>query len=176
MSGDATGVDVGGVAVGASMTTTLVDGSLSAYVGDDAKIGENSGMTVGALTVEASFTGDDVSSVYGLAGGIGALSANIATTLVDTQVDAYIGNADVSVSGDLNVLASAAPEAVADAVWRLAPPSPRRWPRLTSTPMRVAIRAPSRQTIFRLRHRASCRTAGIRQMPMPPARWADSSE
>jgi hypothetical protein len=115
MSGDATGVDVGGVAVGASMTTTLVDGSLSAYVGDDAKIGENSGMTVGALTVEASFTGDDVSSVYGLAGGIGALSANIATTLVDTQVDAYIGNADVSVSGDVNVLASAAPEAVADA-------------------------------------------------------------
>ncbi|MFY9856030.1 MAG: hypothetical protein WAK26_19355, partial [Terracidiphilus sp.] len=115
MDGTAMGVSAGAVAAGASVTTSSIDGSLSAYVGDYAEIGQTAGMTVDALTVEADFIGSGTSTVYGLAGGIGAVSANVATSTIDTDVQAYIGNSDVTVTGAVNVLAMATPDAEADA-------------------------------------------------------------
>ena len=72
------------------MATSAVHGTLSAYVGDNTKVGQTAGKTVGSLTVKSEFAGTVKSTVYGLAGGIGAVGANVATTMIDTLVQSYI--------------------------------------------------------------------------------------
>ena len=72
VSGHTTGVGVGGLAVGASITDVRVSGQVRAFIGDRVEIGQQAGSSVGALSVRARFgSGADTAQATTLGGAAG---------------------------------------------------------------------------------------------------------
>ncbi|MDI9420620.1 MAG: hypothetical protein QM451_00090 [Bacillota bacterium] len=109
VSGHTTGVGVGGLAVGASITDVRVSGQVRAFIGDRVEIGQQAGSSVGALSVRARFgSGADTAqatTLGGAAGGVAGAGSD-ATAVVNPTVSALVGhNARVNVAGNLQVRA-----------------------------------------------------------------------
>ncbi len=79
-------------------------------------VGKTPGMTVGGLTIEAASTATITSEVWGLSGGIGALTDNAATSYAAPVVEAYTGSdTNVQITGAMTISATATPQVESDA-------------------------------------------------------------
>jgi hypothetical protein len=115
VNGLSIGASLGTVAAGAQLAHATLGGSTKAYTGAYAEIGKLSGSSsVASLQIDAVSTDNATSKAYGLAVGIGAGTGNEGKTLINPDVEAYIDNSSVRVSGDIDVTANAIEAAVAE--------------------------------------------------------------
>ena len=125
-TGIALGATLGTVAAGASVVTATIGGTTEAYLGNYTDVGNAAGMTVGGLTVEAIASDTTLSEVWGLSGGIGALTYNEAASTATPVLLAYVGSdpsytgsnpndTNVNVTGAMTVSAGATPQLESDA-------------------------------------------------------------
>lgn len=97
------GVQVAGVAVGASFSDVTIGGSVTARVGSNAQVGQGTG-TVGSLEVRADANDTATIDTTALVGGVGAATANYGYATINPSVTAEIGaGADVKVVGNATV-------------------------------------------------------------------------
>ncbi|MFO0880817.1 MAG: hypothetical protein U0840_26095, partial [Gemmataceae bacterium] len=109
------GVSAAGIAVGGSGSTAKAGGTTRAYVGSSAKIGQQSGQTVGSLTVKASNTTTAESRGFLVTAGIGALGISNFVAQITPTVEASISSgAAITVSTDVSVLATSSATATVD--------------------------------------------------------------
>jgi len=105
VSGFSGSVAAGAVALGASFVDVTVGGAVQAYLGANVDVGQTD--TVHAVSVVADSTADADAEVFGLAGGIGAGTANFGFVDLKPDVAAVIGSgADVTTTGDVEVAAT----------------------------------------------------------------------
>ncbi len=105
------GVAIGAIGAGASFAKVNVDNGAAtevlAFVGNGVQIGQSAGDAVQDLTVEAKSDIDVAGEAFGLAGGIGAFSANFAYATVTPEVVAKVGDgasgAAIKLGGDMLV-------------------------------------------------------------------------
>ncbi|WP_198937984.1 hypothetical protein, partial [Pelomonas sp. KK5] len=94
----------GAVAVGASFTRLSADGQVSADVGAGVNIGQDSGLTVGALHVDAEANYDTYTHTLGFSIGAVGISANFAFDEVSPLLRASVGTQSlIAVTGDATV-------------------------------------------------------------------------
>ena len=112
-----TGVSVGLVAAGASVTGSTVEGGATASIGNEVAIGQVAGDTVGELHVLADASHTAIATALAAKGGLGlAASGTVADAVVDTRVSATIGDdARIEVARMVEVDANSAGSARADA-------------------------------------------------------------
>ncbi|MDH3275857.1 MAG: hypothetical protein OEM99_15100, partial [Gammaproteobacteria bacterium] len=101
------GGSVGAVAAGASVVDVSASGTTEAYIGNGVQIGQRAGKTVNDVVVEAKSDDDVKAEVIGIAAGIGGGSFNEATATVTPVTQAYIGDADITVTNDIDIIAQA---------------------------------------------------------------------
>ena len=117
LEAETTGVSVGVVAAGASVTGSTIGGGATASIGDEVAIGQVAGDTVGELHVLADASHTAVATALAAKGGLGlAASGTVADAVVDTNVSASIGDdARIKVARTVEVDANSAGTARADA-------------------------------------------------------------
>lgn len=113
---ETTGVSVGAVAAGASVSTATIGGSTQALIGDDANIGN--GGVVGGIMLDASANHAATAKARAAKGGLGlAASGTVSTATIKPTVTASIGTGgDIDVSGNVVVQADAAVAARAESL------------------------------------------------------------
>lgn len=118
LEAETTGVSVGAVAAGASVTTATIGGTTSATVGNDARIGQNVAHNVGGVEVEADAAHTAIAKARAAKGGLGlAASGTVSTATVDPSVIASVGpGSQIKAQGDVLVSANAASSARADSI------------------------------------------------------------
>ncbi|MHB8787319.1 MAG: leukotoxin LktA family filamentous adhesin [Thauera sp.] len=93
LEAETTGVSVGLVAAGASVTGSTIEGGATASIGNEVAIGQVAGDTVGELHVLADASHTAIATALAAKGGLGlAASGTVADALVDTRVSATIGD------------------------------------------------------------------------------------
>ncbi|RZI65243.1 MAG: leukotoxin LktA family filamentous adhesin, partial [Variovorax sp.] len=106
LDAQAYGASVGAYAAGASVASTLVDGSTRASIGTGANIGAGNGDAVRALTVHADADVQAKSHAVAAAAGLGlALSGSVATANATPEVSASVGGGNIRLSEDATVSA-----------------------------------------------------------------------
>ncbi|MBI3347591.1 MAG: hypothetical protein HY020_10320, partial [Burkholderiales bacterium] len=94
----------GAVAAGASFTRLTSDGQVSADVGLGSRIGQDAGLTVGALHVDAEANFDTYAHTLAFSVGAVAISANFAIVEVTPTLRASVGDASlVKTTGEATV-------------------------------------------------------------------------
>ena len=104
-------VSGGAVAAGASFTDISIDNETKSYIGNSVDVGQTD--TVGSVAVSAASTSTAFADTFAVSAGIGAFSTNFAFVDIDQDVDAHIGNSDITVTGAVSVTATATPKAIA---------------------------------------------------------------
>ncbi|HQZ02069.1 MAG TPA: leukotoxin LktA family filamentous adhesin [Thauera sp.] len=114
---ETTGVSVGLVAAGASVTTARIGGSTTASIGNQVVIGQAAGDAVGALHVLADASHSATATALAVKGGLGlAASGTVATATIEPTLSASIGtDTQITVSTDVVVDANVATAARAEA-------------------------------------------------------------
>lgn len=114
---ETTGVSVGLVAAGASVTTARIGGSTTASIGNQVAIGQGAGDTVGQLHVLADAAHSATATALAVKGGLGlAASGTVATARIEPTVSASVGtDTQITVSTDVVVDATVSTAARADA-------------------------------------------------------------
>ncbi|HRO37696.1 DUF4097 family beta strand repeat-containing protein [Thauera sp.] len=117
LEAETTGVSVGLVAAGASVTGSTIEGGATASIGNEVAIGQVAGDTVGELHVLADASQTAIASALAAKGGLGlAASGTVADAVVDTRVSATIGDdARIKIARAVEVDANSAGAARADA-------------------------------------------------------------
>ncbi|NOY98117.1 MAG: hypothetical protein GXP40_02795, partial [Chloroflexi bacterium] len=111
-------VSVGGVSAGASIATITLSGDTIAFIGDNTRIGQSSGGTMGDVRVIADAKADaEVDAWVVSAGMANGFAANVGTVDITSKVQAFIGdNVNITAAGDVTVKALS--QTTADAgVW-----------------------------------------------------------
>ena len=108
------GISGGLVAVGAAVAQSKVNSRTQAYI--STAIGDSVN-PVNDVTVSASSTGKAKTSVTSIAGGIISGDGNSGTALFTPTVEAYVSSySDIYSVGDVNIIATAQPKAIAEAL------------------------------------------------------------
>jgi len=114
LSADAFGLQVGGIAIGASMSDVEVSGNVNAVIGNGVRIGSASDR-VGALNMRATGFDDARANTDAGGGGILAGQLNVADVSVTPSLRSTIGsNTDIRVDGDVSLETDLAVEMDAD--------------------------------------------------------------
>ncbi|NBU77025.1 MAG: hypothetical protein EBS30_17715, partial [Planctomycetes bacterium] len=110
------GGQVGLVAAGASISRVTADGRTEATIGNDVKIDQDGGATVGDVTLNADHYTREKGFAIGVAAGIVAGVGQEATLELNPTVKATVGtNVRAKVAGTLSAKANATPELDAEA-------------------------------------------------------------
>ena len=110
LNGFGAALSLGGVGIGASVTTTTIGGVVDAYL-KDLNLG------AGAVTVSASSDDKATTEAIAASGGLGAaISGAVATATIDPTVTATIDNSTIVAAGAAQVLASAKAQASTKAI------------------------------------------------------------
>ena len=97
-------INAGAVAAGASFTRLSTDGNVSADIGHNARIGQDAGLSVGTLNLDAQANIDAEAFTVAVSAGAVAVSANFAFVDVTPTLRAGVGNgALVDVTGDATI-------------------------------------------------------------------------
>lgn len=117
LEAETTGVSVGAVAAGASISTATISGTTSATLGDNVQIGQDA-LQVGGLEVDAGAKHAASAKALAAKGGLGlAASGTVSTATVDPTVSASIGaGSRIDVNDTVAVTADAATAAHAEAL------------------------------------------------------------
>lgn len=117
LSAETAGASVGLIAAGASVTTAEITGRTQAKVGNEARVGQTAGRSVGRLEATADAHHEVSAKALAAKGGLGlAASGTVATATIETAVGASTGtDTRIKVSDDVLIDADAATAAHASA-------------------------------------------------------------
>jgi filamentous hemagglutinin family protein len=117
LDAEAYGASVGAYVAGASIASSVIDGSTSASIGSGAQIGAATGDAVRALTVEAASDVQAQSHAVAAAAGLGlALSGSVATAKATPEVSAFVSGGDIRLSEDARIAATGKTRAQAESL------------------------------------------------------------
>jgi len=106
------GINGGVVAIGASVANVNDTGSANAYLGNGTVIDNG----IGSLAINADVVSNISAQTWAASGGVVSVSGSVALVNVDPTSTAYIGSgSQISLTGDLELSATATPKAEASA-------------------------------------------------------------
>jgi len=110
LNANVVGGAIGGVAAGAAIAQGTAGGSTNAYLDTNVQVGQQSGESVGSITVSAASVDNVNTDAIAVAAGIGAGAVNDSQAAINPTVQASVGDgANLTTSGAISVMASETP-------------------------------------------------------------------